>query len=123
MSAVTDEQAIARRLRDAWFGRRPVRVTLTDRCAVQTIVGRVTGVSVTGATATIDGWTVTTADVLEVAAPSRAETEDYAHLMHDLREAASCSFCQGGRVMNAQTWLDGQERPPARCPRCGRVAT
>lgn len=35
----------------------------------------------------------------------------------------TCSFCHGAPVGNAATWVDGQERPPAACPRCGETNT
>ncbi len=31
----------------------------------------------------------------------------------------TCGFCKGEPVVDAATWLDGKERPPAPCPRCG----
>jgi hypothetical protein len=117
------EQVMAARLRSAWLGRRAVRVDLSERCEVQRIVGRVNHVSVTGAVATIDGWHVPVAEVTAIDAPTHEDTEAYADFMHHLREAASCSFCHGMPVSDAQTWLDDIERPPAACPRCGRVAT
>src|SRR3954465_2736151 len=43
------EPGPARELREAWLARRRLLVTLTDRCAVPMIVGRVACVSVTGA--------------------------------------------------------------------------
>lgn len=32
-----------------------------------------------------------------------------------------CQFCFGQPVMNAATWIDGQPRWPAACPRCGET--
>lgn len=34
-----------------------------------------------------------------------------------------CGFCRGEPVGNAASWLDGQPRPPAACPRCGNTNT
>ena len=85
MDVAPVESAAARALRDAWLARRQVRVSLTEHCAVQTIVGRVHAVSVTGATVDIDGWVVPTAHVLEVAKPTAEEIGRYAIAMHDLR--------------------------------------
>lgn len=81
---------LATSLRDAWLARRPVRVDLyPDRCLVAFIVGRVSCVAVTGAWATVDGWHVPLEFVREVRSPNGADTADYAHLMHDLREQAN----------------------------------
>lgn len=32
-----------------------------------------------------------------------------------------CGFCKGQPVGDAASWLDGKPRPPAPCPRCGKV--
>jgi hypothetical protein len=32
-----------------------------------------------------------------------------------------CQFCQGRPVGDAASWVDGKPRPPAPCPRCGKV--
>jgi hypothetical protein len=71
------EQETAWELRGCWAGRHEVRVTLSERCMVRTIVGYVTSVAVTGAFFTIDGWTVPTADVLGTARPTIADRDAY----------------------------------------------
>jgi hypothetical protein len=38
-----------------------------------------------------------------------------------VQEKRVCGFCGGKPVGNAATWLDGQPRPPAACPRCGET--
>jgi hypothetical protein len=75
-------------LREAWLSRRPVRVTLTKRCATPVIVGRVSAVSVTGEGVTIDGWHVPVAAITDIGRATLGDVEDYAHAMHELREQA-----------------------------------
>lgn len=75
----------AKELRDAWLSRRRVLVTLSDRCAVPMIVGRVACVSVTGATANIDGWTIPVAEVEHVCRATSDDADAYADQMHALR--------------------------------------
>jgi hypothetical protein len=79
-------EGMAWTLRDAWLTRRLVRVTLSERCSVPFIVGRISAVSVTGTWATIDGWHVPIGQVRDVAHPTHDEVGQYAHLMHQLRE-------------------------------------
>jgi hypothetical protein len=73
-------------LREAWLTRRRVRVTLSGRCAVPMIVGRVASVSVTGSTALIDGWTIPVTEVVTIAPANDADANLYADVMHHLRE-------------------------------------
>lgn len=40
-----------------------------------------------------------------------------------MRPIYQCGFCKGKPVGNAATWVDGKPRPPAPCPRCGKVNT
>jgi hypothetical protein len=67
------EQAIAWELRGAWISRRRVVVTLSDRCTVRRLEGRVTYVAVSGAYVKIAGWHVPTVDVLGVVSPHFAQ--------------------------------------------------
>lgn len=85
---ILDVNRLANDLRDAWLGRRQVRVTLTERCVIRTIVGRVSSVAVTGAFALIDGWHVPVEEVMGVGKPTIGDVATYADLMHDLRMAA-----------------------------------
>lgn len=78
----------AKELRDAWLSRRRVLVTLSDRCAVPMIVGRVACVSVTGATANIDGWTIPVAEVEGICSATNDDDCDYSSMMHALRRGA-----------------------------------
>lgn len=119
---VAIEQVIARTLRAAWANRRVVKVRLAERCAVPLIVGKVSSVSVTGVTATVDGWEITIADVLEIGKPLIQDTETYAQVMHDLRAETSCSFCEGRPVRNAAGWIAAEQPEFVPCPRCGREA-
>jgi hypothetical protein len=75
-------------LREAWLARRSVRVTLTERCAVPAIVGRVSAVSVTGENVTIDGWHVPITAITDVGRATLGDVEDYAHEMQELRKQA-----------------------------------
>lgn len=79
------EQSTAWDLRTAWGGRRDVRLTLSERCMIRTIVGKVSAVSVTGAFATIDGWHIPLVEVLGVGRPTLDDHARYAQEMHDLR--------------------------------------
>lgn len=72
------EQATAWELRAAWGVAQDVRLTLTERAIIRTIVGRVSRVSVTGAFAVVDGWHVPIVDVLAVGKPTREDREAYA---------------------------------------------
>jgi hypothetical protein len=81
-----DEPGPARELREAWLARRRLLVTLTDRCAVPMIVGRVACVSVTGATSVIDGWTIPTAEIESIVPATNDDADAYADLMHALRQ-------------------------------------
>lgn len=78
----------AKELREAWLSRQRVLVTLTERCVVPMVVGRVGCVSVTGATAVIDGWTIPVDEVESISPATRADVDAYADLMHHLRETA-----------------------------------
>lgn len=81
-------EGMAWRLRDAWLTRRTVRVDLAERCSLPFIVGRVSGVSVTGASVTIDGWQVPVDEVTKVGTATDADRAEYAHAMHTMREGA-----------------------------------
>jgi hypothetical protein len=63
------EQSMARGLRQQGVSRRPVVLSLTERCEPRRIEGRVTYVAVTGAYAIIDGWHVPVVDILGVVSP------------------------------------------------------
>jgi hypothetical protein len=64
-----------------WLLPRPA-----NRCAVSMIVGRVACVSVTGATAVIDGWTIPVDEVQSICLATDTDADLYAHLMHAMRE-------------------------------------
>jgi hypothetical protein len=72
------EQATAWELRAAWGIGQHVRLTLTERAMIRTIVGRVSRVSVTGAFAVVDGWHVPIVEVLAVGKPTVEDREAYA---------------------------------------------
>jgi hypothetical protein len=72
------EQATAWELRAAWGTSQAVRLTLTERAIIRTIVGTVSRVSVTGAFAVVDGWHVPIVDVLAVGKPTVEDREAYA---------------------------------------------
>lgn len=80
-----DERALAWQLRGAWARRREVRLTLTDRCMIGTVVGYVSHVAVTGAFLTVDGWHVPISEVLGVARPTVADRDHYIAEMRQLR--------------------------------------
>jgi hypothetical protein len=63
------EQQVAWELRGHWISQRRIVLTLTERCMVRRVEGRVSYVSVTGAFAVIDGWHVPCAEILGVARP------------------------------------------------------
>lgn len=67
------EQTIAWELRGAWVSRKPVVVTLSERCMIRRLEGTVEYVGVTGAFALIDGWHVPTVDVLGVLKPHHSQ--------------------------------------------------
>ena len=81
------EQSTAWDLRSAWGTGRDVRLTLTKRCMVATVVGRVSYVSVTGAFAVVDGWHVPCADVRGIGRPTIEDRERYQRCVLELREA------------------------------------
>lgn len=111
---------IADALRTAWLERRHVRVRLSAHCDLPMIVGRVSHVSVTATVVTIDGWHVPVSEVVDVAAPTEADADHYADLMHHLRLGdGTCTHCHHPSA--AVAWVDGCWRPPGECPRCGRV--
>src|SRR5262245_30094408 len=110
-AVVHDEQRLAWELLRAWLARQQVRLTLTERCCLATIVGRVTSVSVTGAAAFVDGWQWPVVDIRGIGKPTRADVDAYAHAMQHLRDDA-CDFCRGEPVGDAASWLDGKPRPP-----------
>lgn len=76
------EQNTAWDLRSAWGTRHSVRLTMSDRCMIRTIVGRVTRVSVTGAFAIIDGWHIPCDEVQGIGKPT---LEDHALYQREVR--------------------------------------
>jgi hypothetical protein len=64
-------------LRGAWAKRRMVRLSLTKRCLVPRVIGRVARVSVTGAWVEVDGWQVPTEEILAVGRPTLEEITEY----------------------------------------------
>lgn len=77
MKPAKQEQSTAWEMRTAWGTHTEVRLTLTDRCMVRTIVGHVSRVAVTGAFVAIDGWHVPTAEILGTGRPTIADREAY----------------------------------------------
>lgn len=71
------EQTVAWQLRDAWMDRSKIRLTLTERCILRTIVGQVSKVSVTGAFAVVDGWHVPCVEVLGTGKPTIEDFDRY----------------------------------------------
>ena len=61
-----DERKVEWELRLIWAQYRKVRLTLTDRCMVQTVMGIITRVSMTGAFVVLDGWEDSKGAALEV---------------------------------------------------------
>jgi hypothetical protein len=80
-----DERALAWELRKAWMLGNAVRLTLTDRCVVASVVGVVTHVAVTGAFVTVDGWHVPVSEVRGIGKPTVNDKDAYAATMKQLR--------------------------------------
>lgn len=78
MTLARPTDALVWELRGAWASRRIVRLTLTERCLVRKVVGRVQRVAVTGAFVDVDGWQVPAEDILSVGYPTVVEREEYA---------------------------------------------
>lgn len=64
-------------LRGAWASRRRVRLSLTDRCVVPRVIGRVTRVATSGAFVVCDGWHVPVGAILAVGVPTLEDVEAY----------------------------------------------
>jgi hypothetical protein len=69
------ESAIAWELRGHWASGKPVVLTLTERCIVRRIEGRVERVAVTRAFAICAGWHVPLAEVLTIRSPHHSQKE------------------------------------------------
>lgn len=69
------EQSTAWELRTAWAKRSPVVLTLSERCMIRRLEGRVTRVAVTGAYVVIEDWHVPTVEILGVASPHHSQVE------------------------------------------------
>lgn len=63
------EQDLAWELRRAWAKWEPVVLTLSERCMVQRVEGRIKKVAVTGAFVVCDGWHIPTVEILGIAKP------------------------------------------------------
>jgi hypothetical protein len=81
----TPSSSTADVLREAWLSRKMIRLTLTERCVIPTIVGRVTHVSVTSAHVVVDGWMVPVEQIRALGRPTAEDIGAYASQMHDLR--------------------------------------
>jgi hypothetical protein len=79
------EQSTAWELRKAWTSRQDVRLTLSPRCMLRTIVGRVSYVSVTGAFVVVDGWHIPCIDIDATGKPTIPDREGYEKTMDGLR--------------------------------------
>jgi hypothetical protein len=82
------EQAVAWQLCGHWITGKRVVLTLTERCMVRRLEGKVSYVAVTGAFAVIDGWHVPTQDVLGVATPHFSQGVSEA-MVHQTKPAVS----------------------------------
>ena len=85
MKPAKREQDTAWEMRTAWGSHKEVRLTLTGRCTLRTIVGHVSAVSVTGAFVTVDGWHVPTVEILGTGRPTIADRDAYTAEMARLR--------------------------------------
>lgn len=79
MSLVRAESDVCWELRVCWVQRRRVRLTLTDRCVVPRVIGRVTRVAPSGAFAVCDGWHIPVGEILAIGHPVLEEVEAYAN--------------------------------------------
>jgi hypothetical protein len=73
-------------LRGAWGSGQDVRLTLTKRCMLRTVVGRVSRVSTTGAFAIVDGWHIPCAEVRGTGKPTIEDRDRYARQLARLRK-------------------------------------
>lgn len=69
--------AIVWDLRAYWGQGRAVRLSLTEKCLVRTVIGRVRSMAVTGAFVVVDGWQVPTDEILAVGRPTVEEEQSY----------------------------------------------
>lgn len=84
-----DEQAVAWTLRKNWATGEDVRLTLGAHCILQTIVGKVSRVSASGAFAVVDGWHVPCDEVLGLGKPTIEDKDRYAARVAELTENES----------------------------------
>lgn len=69
MSLQRSEREVAWELRARWAERSPVVLTLSERCMIRRVEGRLSQVEATGAFVVLDGWHIPVADILGVARP------------------------------------------------------
>ena len=50
-----------------------------------------------------------------------AAEPDELSVLDAARALAECGFCHGQPVGDADEWVDGTQRPPLPCPRCGET--
>lgn len=77
MSLTRPASSVSWELRGKWARRKVVRLTLSERCVVPRVIGRVSRVATTGAFAVVDGWHVPIDDILAVGDPLLEEIEAY----------------------------------------------
>lgn len=82
------EASRAWQMRGHWAKQDVVAVTLTDRCLLRTVVGRVSCVAATGAYAVIDGWSLPMVDVLRVVRATVEDRDRYAAAVEAARAEA-----------------------------------
>jgi hypothetical protein len=77
VTLVRPASSVSWELRGVWARRKVVRLTLTERCEVPRVIGRVQRVATTGAFAVVDGWHIPIDDILAVGDPLLEEIEAY----------------------------------------------
>lgn len=69
------QYALAFELRARWADRRPVVLTLTERCVVRRVEGLVERVAVTGAFVICDSWHIPLGEILAIHSPHHSQKE------------------------------------------------
>lgn len=74
---VRPTSSISWELRGKWASRKWVRLTLSERCVVEVVIGRISRVATTGAFVVCDGWEIPMGEILAVGSPDPEEREAY----------------------------------------------